>query len=386
MATTLLDEMVDHARSIVPALQERRAQTDADRQLPRASVEDILAIGVLGAMVPVELGGSDLGATAVFEVCTILARGSASTAWVAGNWAVHGTLGAMFSAEARHEVFQREMPTIATGFSPLRARTELVDGGAVLSGQWDFCSGINHSDWVVLQAMTEQGPIAHLVPTTDVTVLDNWNTSGLRGTGSHDVAAEGLFVPAHRLLNMATVGDGNSEGAEIYGTTSLRLPLAQVFGTGVIATVIGSAQAAIDAFTDRTANTVGGLSGVRRSTRPEIHRILGKADADVDAAIAVVRSTYAEAEAALESDGGLSLDDRVRWRRNVAWAAHVAAGALNSIYEVAGARALFLGDPLEQAYRDGIAASHHFHLGWDRLYVGYGELMMGATETDLIMI
>ncbi|MFB9070257.1 hypothetical protein ACFFX0_03245 [Citricoccus parietis] len=185
---------------------------------------------------------------------------------------------------------------------------------------------------------------------------------------------------------MGDSGDGNSAGAAEYGTTTLRLPLSQVFGTGVIATVIGSSLGAIDAFTGKTADTIGGLSGVKRSSRPEVHLVLGKAASDIDAAATVVRATLREMEAALESDEGLTLEMRVRGRRNSAWAGQLAAAALSSIYEIAGARSLFRGDPLEQAYRDGIAASHHNHLSWDRLYVGYGELMMGATETDLMMV
>ena len=389
MSTTTPDasphlQLVARARGLVPQLIERAGAADELRRLPPASVDDIRELGILGAMVPQKLGGTDLGPIAVLDACIELARGCRSTAWVAGNWAVHGTLGAMFPLEAHSELFADGLPVIATGFSPWRAKTEPAPGGTYLSGDWDFCSGINYSQWVVLQALGEQGPVAHLVPISDVVVLDNWNTSGLRGTGSHDVHIDRVFVPSHRLLNMAAASDGDSIGAREYGTTSLRLPLAQVFGTGVVATVIGSAIAAVDAFTGRTADTIGGLSGVKRSGRPEVHLVLGKAAADIDAAVTVVRATLQEAESSV--DAGLSLEQRVRWRRNVAWGAQAAASALSSIYEIAGARALFRGDPLELAYRDGIAASHHFHLGWDRLYVGYGELMLGATETDLIMI
>lgn len=380
--------MLDRARDLAPGLRDRRKETDELRKLPAKTVEEIHELGILGAMVPTELGGSDLGARAVFEVCTEIARSNASAAWIAGNWAVHGTLGAMFPAETTAELFGSSagMPTIATGFSPLRATTELVDGGAVITGQWDFCSGINYSDWVVVQALTAEGPIAHLIPTSEVEILDNWDTSGLRGTGSNDVVANGVFVPGHRLLNMALVGDGNSIGAKTYGTNSLRLPLAQIFGAGVIATVIGSALAAIDAFTGRTAESLGGLTGVKRSSRPEVQHTLGKVAAEVDASISVIRATYTEAEECLAADGTITLDDRVRWRRDIAWSGQTAAGAISRLYEISGARSLFRGDPLEQAYRDGIAASHHFALVSDRLYVGYGELMLGATKTDLAMI
>ena len=33
---------------------------------------------------------------------------------------------------------------------------------------------------------------------SDPEIVDNWDTLGMRGTGSHDVKAERVFVPEHR--------------------------------------------------------------------------------------------------------------------------------------------------------------------------------------------
>jgi 3-hydroxy-9,10-secoandrosta-1,3,5(10)-triene-9,17-dione monooxygenase len=292
----------------------------------------------------------------------------------------------MFSQEARSELFQDgRLPLISTGFSPLRATTELVEGGARISGSWDFASGVLHSDWVVVQAMTDRGPLAHLVPVADIQIVDTWKTNGLRGSGSNDVTANDLFVPAHRLLNITQVGDGNSLGADVYGTKSLRLPLAQIFSAGILATLVGCAIAAVDAFTERTSGNVGGLTGITVATRPEVQLKLGRAAADVDGVLAMVRSTYVEMDAAVDSGSALTVEERVRWRRNIAWAAQLATGALTSLYEIGGAHSLFDGDPLEQVFRDGITASHHFAFGWDQLYVGSGRAMLGD-EPGIVMI
>ncbi|MEV8150993.1 acyl-CoA dehydrogenase family protein [Arthrobacter sp. NPDC080073] len=384
--TTALDEMLKNARALRPALRSRRAETDQLRRLPQASVEDILQLGIVGVTTPVELGGSDLGASAVFEVGKELAQGCAATAWIGGNWAVHSTLAAMFSQEAQGELFtDGRLPLIATAFSPLRAKTELVNGGARVSGQWDFASGILHSDWVVVQAMTDTGPLAHLVPVADIEVIETWRTNGLRGSGSNDVTAKELFVPEHRLLNLTQVGDGNSMGADKYGTTTLRLPLAQIFSAGILAALVGCSLAAIDAFTERTSGNVGGLSGLTVATRPEVQLKLGRAAADVDGVLATVRSTYAEMDAAATAGEVLTVGERVRWRRNIAWAAQLATGVLTGLYEVGGAHSLYDGDPLEQVFRDGITASHHFAFGWDQLYVGSGKAMLGE-EPGIVMI
>jgi alkylation response protein AidB-like acyl-CoA dehydrogenase len=379
---------VERARALVPALRARAEQTDALRTLPAESVSDIAELGVVGLATPTELGGAGYGPDAVVDVCIELARGSGAVAWCAGNWAVHNLLMSMFPAKAQQEVFAAgpsALPRVSTGFSPLRARTRPVEGGALVSGQWDFVSGVDHSAWVAVMAIGEQGPVAHLVPQSDLTVIDTWHTTGLRGTGSKDVAADELFVPEHRLLPMEGPSEGRSVGRELYDMPFLRLPMASFFGCGVVATVLGTAKGALEVFTEHTTGNVGGLSGVKIANRPEIVHKLGESAADVDGAIAVARASYAELRQVAESGSAFTLDDRVRWRRDAAWAAKVAVGAVRRLYEVGGAHVLFLGDQLDQFQRDNTVASHHYGMAWDTLFTGYGRLLLGL-EPQVAMV
>ena len=56
-----------------------------------------------------------------------------------------------------------------------------------------------------------------IVPTSSVTIKDDWFVSGLAGTGSCTMVVEGIDVPAHRFLSMPGLIMGNSPGADLHG-------------------------------------------------------------------------------------------------------------------------------------------------------------------------
>jgi alkylation response protein AidB-like acyl-CoA dehydrogenase len=372
-------EMVDRASALVQPLRDRRHETDELRRLPDATVEEIRELGLLGVATPRENRGSDLGPDGILEVSRELGRGCGATGWCGGNWAIHGLLMSMFPVEAQHEVFAADQPfpVISTGFSPLRAKTEPTDGGTLVTGQWDFASGVDHADWVVTMAIGEQGPLAHLTPASDLKIVDTWQTSGLRGTGSKDVACERVFVPEHRLLAMAGPGEGESLGRELYDSPWFRLPLGSVFGAGIIGSMLGMANGALEVFVARTQEKIGGLSGVKVGDRADVHERIGAASSAIAAADALARATYAEMRSVAESGVEYTMVDRVRWRRDVAWAGHSAIGAVNLLFEVGGAHVLWLDDQLHQFQRDITAAGHHYGMAASSLYVGSGRAVLG---------
>jgi len=378
--------MIETARALVPQLRERRLETDELRRVPDASVSELRKLGILGLATPRENNGSDLGPDVIFEVAMELARGCGSTAWCGGNWAIHGLLGSMFAPETQREIFDvAEFPIISTGFSPLRGSTQPVDGGALISGHWDFASGVDHADWVVVMAIGAQGPLAHLVPRAELEIVDTWHTSGLRGTGSKDVAATGLFVPERRLLTMVAPGEGHSVGREMYESPWFRVPMGSVFGCGVIGSILGMARGALEVFVERTAKKVGGLSGVKVGARADVHHRIGEAAAEIDAAVVFVRNMFAEIRRYGADELEYTTLDRVRWRRDAAWGARSAVRAVNLLFEVGGAHVLWLDDQLHQFQRDITAASHHYGMAWSTLFNGYGRAALGL-DPEVAMI
>jgi 3-hydroxy-9,10-secoandrosta-1,3,5(10)-triene-9,17-dione monooxygenase len=376
--TASLAGILADARSMVPMLREQRQELNDLRRVPDETVKALRDIGVFDMGIPRELGGPDLGADGILELSIELGRGCGATSWCAGNWAVHNLFVSVFSDLAKQELFSSDVaPIISTGFSPARATTREVDGGTILNGTWDFASGVNHADWIVVVAVGERGPVGHLVPTSQITILDSWHTIGLRGTGSHDVQAHEIFVPEHRLVDMGVAMAGQSATRHLYESPFLGLPLPAYFGSGVMGSILGIAVGAVEVFTERTSEKIGGISGLKASSRPEVHLRLGEAAADVDAALRATRAVYAEMRAAGQSKQQIAPLDVARWQRDMGWSAKLATAAVLRLYDAGGAHVLFDGDQLQQFYRDINAASHHYHVSWDHLFSTYGRLSLG---------
>lgn len=372
-------EILEAARALVPALRARRAEANELRRLPDASVADLRALGILGVAAPVARGGSDLGVDVLLEVAVELGKGCGSTAWCGANWGVHNLLMSMFPRQAQDEVFGdgTQLPIVSTGFSPLRASAHRVPGGSSISGQWDFASGVDHAAWVVLMAITETGPVAHLVPTSDLQIVDTWHTTGLRGSGSKDVAASDLFVPEHRLLGMIEPTEGRSLAAELYGTPFTHIPMSSYFGVGVVGSIVGMALGAVEVFIERTSDNVGGLSGTKVRSRPDIHYKIGESATEADAALSIARSTYAELRSVGAARAAITMNDRLRWRRDQAYAAKLAVEATQRLFQVGGAHVVWSDDQLGQFHNDITTASHHYGMAWSTLFNGYGRLSLG---------
>ena len=99
---------------------------------------------------------------------------------------------------------------VSTGgadFTRPRGEATKVDGGYRVSGRKVFASQSPHG--TVMSTMfayddPEQGRrvlnMAVPIAAEGVTVLDNWDTLGMRGTASNDIVIEDVFVPDERVL------------------------------------------------------------------------------------------------------------------------------------------------------------------------------------------
>src|SRR6185312_9979648 len=89
--------------------------------------------------------------------------------------------------------------------------------------------------------------IMALVPLSDLLIVDDWDTAGLRGTGSVSTVAQDVFIPAERVLPLPAVleGQGGAAGS-IY-----RAPLLPVASASSVGTLVGMAKAAQDSFLKR---------------------------------------------------------------------------------------------------------------------------------------
>ncbi|MFG2674732.1 acyl-CoA dehydrogenase family protein [Streptomyces sp. NPDC048445] len=210
------------ARALIPALRDRIATTRELRRLPDETVRDAHDAGLFGLLLPKELGGDEGGPREFVDVVRALAQGDPSAAWTLSFFIAHNWVLARWTAEAQDRVFEADrLPLMAAATFP-PGRAERVPGGYRLNGRWGYCSGVMNADWVQLVGAVDEHQPARLflVPRAEVEVPDTWHMAGLKGTGSHDVVADNLFVPEARTLPDITFLATRHPGTERYSNLS----------------------------------------------------------------------------------------------------------------------------------------------------------------------
>ena len=104
---------------------------------------------------------------------------------------------------------------------------------------------------------------------------------------------------------------------------------------------------------------------------------LAEASACIDAARLLMFRDLAEAYEIAARGDAISMDVRLRNRRDQAFCVRLLIGAIDALFLAAGGQGLFLDQPLQRIWRDAHAAASHISLNWDSTGSMYGQFMLG---------
>lgn len=379
-----VEELIGRTDAILGGIAARAQQTEHDRRLPEATIEDIKAAGLNRVMQPVRWGGYGLDFDAYFEICWRISSACGSTGWVYSQAAVQNWEMSFAPEAAQTEFYAKSDPLSCSAFNPGGAKVESVGGGWRLSGRWRFSSGVLHADWALLGATVPEipGQVLLMVPKGDFRVEDTWHVSGLRGTGSNDVVIdEPIFVPAHRYI---WPGDPDCPAAKCSQNGSYRVPMPAIAPWGVVVPVIGMAQGALAAYeaSNFKRKTSFGGKAMAPMVGPQIR--IAQVAAMLDGAKALARQDIAEAIRRGKEGDTLSNDDRTRLRRDHAYVVETCFNATMIIARAAGASSLFDSNPIQRFVRDVHAGAMQVATNWDEQAEAYGRVRMGM-EPDSTM-
>jgi 3-hydroxy-9,10-secoandrosta-1,3,5(10)-triene-9,17-dione monooxygenase len=359
---------------LVPKLRHRAQRTERLRRLPEETVRDLHATGTLRAAQPARYGGFGLNFDAVFDVAAELGRGCGSAAWCYSIWASHNWIAGMFPRQAQEEYWAKSHNTLSsTSFNPSRSHVVSDNGGYRVSGRWDFASGVDSADWMLVVGNAPDGPAMLMVPKTDYVVEDTWFVSGLRGTGSKDVLIEDVFVPAYRSVMMVDLREARSPGRSLHDTPNYRIPLRSILSFTLASPILGMAQGALEAF-----------ECARRGAEPAGPQMrLAESAAEISAARGLMEGSTREIFARAEKNEMPSVDDRVRYRRDQVYVARLAVRAVDRLFEASGGHSLYDSADLQRFHRDIHAAAHHTSMAWDSVAEQYGRVRLGLAPNNV---
>ncbi|MCL4798542.1 MAG: acyl-CoA dehydrogenase family protein [Burkholderiales bacterium] len=386
-ATTPLTpaEALERTRALAPRLAARAQRCEDLRRCPDETIAELHASGLMRLMQPRRFGGSELGAVAAVDVTLEMAKTCPSTAWVWMNLASHSWNIAQFALRAQEDVWGDDPGAVAvTSLAFPCGAARPVEGGYVVSGRWPFGSGVDASQWMLAGAMTERAGAPperrfFLVPRAHFRSLDNWRAYGLAGTGSHDVEVREAFVPAHRSLAAEALAAGtDAPGAKVHASPVYRLPAYATFGFFLAAVPLGAARGAVEQFVAATRGRAGTYTGARRAELAPLQIRIAEASACVDFAETQLRADLAELVGQVEAGVAPPMEDKVRWKRNVAFEVQLAVRAVDTLMTASGAGGLHTAAPLQRLFRDVRAAAAHIALTWDVQAAAYGQHALGV--------
>lgn len=374
--------LLARARAMIPALRERGFQGDRDRRIADESIAEMVDAGILQMLAPRRFGGSQADLVTFFDTAVILGQGDGSTAWVFGILGCHHWVLSHFNLEAQETLYGgTDHALFPLTFSGKGGTARRVEGGYRVEGDWGFASGIDFSDWVGALAVVEGGTdgetVNLLIPKDQVEVVDDWFVAGMRATGSRGFKVRDLFVPDRLTLSQPALMAGKTPGAAaLPDYAGLRASLHTVLMTAPLGACLGLARRAIDEFVEHTKGRIG-YGGIDHAARPSTQFKIADSMARWDAVHGLVRRHFAEVDALAREGRTSNAEQRLRYRRDAAFAAAECAVIVDAITTAAGARAQNERSPFQLIQRDMNTAKTHVVLDRDDATELYGRHVLG---------
>src|SRR3978361_1240746 len=261
------------ARHLGPEIIAARQDAEQRRHLPAALADRLASAGLYRLYLPRALGGLELSPMTVFRVIETLSEADGSVGWCLMNSNGVSLYTGWLPPDVGRQMVGEPLTFRAAGSLRPQGRAKRVEGGYRLSGKWNFVSGLLNANWLSCPTVIMDGDRPELSaagttvqrtmwgPVSDETPIDTWSVIGMRGTGSHDLIIDDLFVPdAHTVsLTEPPMNAGPLSRSRLF------LLLVQVL---FAANAIGIARCAVNALVDLASREASTWSSVLLRDRP----------------------------------------------------------------------------------------------------------------------
>lgn len=369
MSTSILDD----AHSVALIASECAAESESGRRLASPVVEALRDTQAFRMFVPKQYNGPEVDPVTALDVVMTLAAGDGAAGWCAtiASLTSHGA--GTVDPHWASVIFGDRRAITGGAFAPTGTATKVgaeTGSGYTVDGRWAWGSGSQNCNWLCGGAIDDEGVFRLMFfPADEVTIHDTWDSSGLRGTGSHDLEVRHAVVPDGRWLLPF--------GAKLQVDSDVsRMPMYTLFAGGVAAVMLGIARHAIDELllVAPGKRPMGSMKSLAQS--PLSHHDIGRAEAILSSARAWLRDETAAAWELVQAGSRVPTDLRVRIRAAATHASVSARQATDIAYDLAGGTAVYSKSPLQRCFRDVHTASAHIMVT-SRNFETYGRHRLG---------
>ena len=378
---------LDVARALAPRIRARADEIEAARQLPADLVMEIASAGLFKVAVAEAAGGLGADILTALHVIEEVARADGSTGWCLAMGVNTFRQSAQFSPEVRRLMFHSDPIGVSAGSANPRGRAVAVPGGYRVTGHWFFASGCMHSSSLhgACKVFDGDAPrrlpngdqevrIAYFYPKAGARILDTWNVSGMRGTGSHDIEADELFVPDEHTFSAL------ERRTRVTGPIN-RIHGFDLAGCAFACVGLGVARAAIDGLVELASAKVPRSSSDLLRERAAAQARVAEAEALLRSGRAYLFDVVREMWDTVLATRPITERQRSDLRLAMTHAAQSAAKATHLVCETAGTTSIFTGHPLERYARDAEVVTRHNQLQFVN-YEAVGRTLFGLESNS----
>lgn len=371
-------DLIATARSLRPEIEAFSDECQRLRHLPDGVARLLREHRIFGMARPPELGGLGVDLYSALRTVEELSIADASVGWCAAIGS--GSIGQIqLAEEVAREIFRPGICVAGVGSPSGRALP--VDGGYRVTGRWAYASGCQTSEWIFMGNLVFEGDRPRLsqsggpelriaiVPVSDVEIIDTWHTSGLRGTGSHDIAVQDLFVPAERTA-LVDVSNTRGQGREI------GIPMFTLFGLALTPVALGAARRALDELIALAQGKTPMMAGSKLREKPVVQHEVARAEATLEAGRTYFYDMVSRLLDRANRGEEIDMAFRARVRLAATHATECAAQAADIAYRLGGGSANYESSVLQRCFRDAHAVTQHFMLSYTNYEVA-GRVLLG---------
>ncbi|MEK4078695.1 acyl-CoA dehydrogenase family protein [Solibacillus sp. FSL K6-1126] len=374
----LYEEIMQKAKRIGEAAELEAIEADHNSTISPRIADIIREEEIHRLILPKEFGYPQLDWRTFVDLVSTVGYHNLSAAWLTYFFSAHNAWVCYYPKHIRDEVINQG-GFVADVFAPI-GKVEKAEGGYLVSGKYNFVSGINYCDWVGVGAMMKfddsEKPerVGILLKVSDLEVVKTWDSLGLRGSGSNTLIVDNIFIKPDAILRFSKIIENSHPPYEDFDQDYLyyNTPFYPGFYVGFAAMAVGGAERVLDEFEKHTAGRVR-FSGVNEKESPTSQRVLSELKLELLSA----KTLLNEYINMMQTDKGGSYEGakyKAIRAKVIDKCTQIGVKSLLTL----GGHALLKGHPVELFSRDLIAIATHITSLYEDGILGYGRHLFGV--------
>ncbi|MEL0636779.1 hypothetical protein V6259_08390 [Marinomonas sp. TI.3.20] len=352
-------------------------------------VNQLKDLGFFNALIPCELGGIGLSWKEVVEAGRIASSFCPSSGWLLSLLSGHAGMLMRLPLQIIEDIIYSGSNNVLVA-----TVTNTRDGklyrknheGYVLNGTWHYCSGVDYADYVIVTSKLEfhddflgENKYLVLIKKNQFEVLDDWNVSGLSGTGSKSIVFNNLEVSYDKVFFRPDYFNNNEfSGYDVFEskevlpvTTSLILgPILGCFEGG-----LKSAICEIESLVKKSNN----------STKFHYLHTLLNAKEQLNLMRILYVDLISSVEKSIINGSIFSLEDKFNMLSKKSFFSKLALDSMSPIIQTIGSNGNSMLNNFRVFWNDMQAMSTHMDVKWERALSDFEHLSKNKDIQSLVI-